>query len=96
MQDIHKDIKDHLKQFNQSESTAISAGDLGELYNLTKRGVRAVVTVLRQEGYPICSSNAGYWYSTDPEDIEKTAKRLEAQAINMSKAVDGLRKGGKE
>lgn len=96
MQDLHRDIKDHLKQCYKTEDTAISAGDLGELYNLTKRGVRAVVTILRQEGYPICSSNNGYWYSTNLTDIEKTAKRLEAQAVNMIRAVDGLRKGGKE
>jgi biotin operon repressor len=93
MPEIYTDIKDHLKNCYKTEDTAISAGELATLYNLTKRGIRAVVTVLRQEGYPICSSNAGYWYSTDPDDIRKTANRLEAQAVNMMRAVEGLRKG---
>lgn len=96
MQDLYINIKDHLKECYTTEDTAISAKDLGDLYNITKRGVRSVVTTLRQEGYPICSSNKGYWYSTNIADIEKTAKRLEAQAVNMVKAVKGLRKGGKK
>lgn len=92
MTDVGKEIVEYLQDFHKSENKAVSAGDLATLFNLTKRSLRTVVTDLRKESYPICSSNSGYWYSVNPEDIEKTARRLEAQAENMEKAVNGLRR----
>lgn len=47
-------------------------------------------TVAISFGEPICSSNNGYWYSNDPEDLDRTIKRLSEQVKNMSRAVDGL------
>ena len=66
------------------------------LFNLTDKQLRNVVSGLRQEGKPICSSSYGYWYSTDPEDIEKTIHRLEAQVANMNISIRGLEKALQE
>ena len=93
MQKEYIEIAEYLKEKSKTENEAVRAGDLGALFNLTKRGIRAIVTVLRQEGYPICSSNCGYWYGTDPADIEKTGNRLMAQAESMRKAAEGLYRG---
>lgn len=84
-------LVDFLKD-KDSEENAISAEDLGYLFNMTKRGIRSVVTLLRQNGCPICSSNKGYWYGSTREDIEKTGRRLMSQVENMKKAVDGMYK----
>lgn len=46
----------------------------------------------RQDGEAVCSSSYGYWYSTDPEDIEKTVRRLEGQVKNMNISIAGLKK----
>lgn len=92
---LQEEIAYHLKDYYTTEDNAISAGGLGELYNLTKRQVRMVVTSLRKEGFPICSSNMGYWYGKNKKDVEKTVNRLEAQITNMQKAVNGLLRGGK-
>lgn len=91
MADKSKEIQEYLQEFHKSEGKAVSAGDLATLFNLTKRSLRSVITELRKEHYPICSSNYGYWYSTDQEDIDKTVRRLETQADNMNRAVEGLR-----
>ena len=88
---------EYLKDNHSTESTAVKNRDLRLLFNLTDKQVRNVVSRLRQEGEPVCSSSYGYWYSTDPDDIEKTLHRLEAQVENMNISITGLKKalGGK-
>lgn len=87
---------EYLKDYHTTESTAVKNRDLRLLFNLTDRQVRNVVSQLRQEGEPVCSSSYGYWYGTDPADIEKTLHRLEAQVENMNISITGLRKAFKE
>ncbi len=88
---------EYLKDNHNTESKAVKNRDLRSLFNLTDKQVRNVVSQLRQEGEPVCSSSYGYWYSMDPDDIEKTLHRLEAQVENMNISITGLRKvlGGK-
>ena len=90
-------ILEYLKDFHTTESGAIKSRELRTLFNLTDKQVRNLVSQLRQDGEPVCSSFYGYWYSTDPEDIEKTLHRLEAQVENMIISVKGLKRalGGK-
>ena len=91
-------LLDYLKDYHYTESKAVKNRELRSLFNLTDKQVRNVVSQLRQYGEPVCSSSYGYWYSTDPEDIEKTLHRLEAQVENMRVSITGLRKalnGGK-
>lgn len=90
-------VLEYFKDYHSTESMAVKNRELRSLFNLTDRQVRRVVSQLRQEGEPICSSSYGYWYSTDPDDIEKTLHRLEAQMENMNISITGLKKalGGK-
>ena len=92
MKTLGADITDHLKEFYTSEDTAINSRELSEMFNITNRQLRNIVTTLRQEGNPICSSSNGYWYSNEPEDLSKTIHRLEAQVHNMNYSITGLKK----
>lgn len=96
MASVGADITEYLKDYHLSENKAIKGRELCVLFNLTDKQLRNVVSGLRQEGKPICSSSYGYWYSTDPEDIEKTIHRLEAQVENMNISVNGLKKALQE
>lgn len=87
------DLIEYLQENHTEENKAVGARELSILFNTTQRGIRALVTELRKEGYPVCSSNSGYWYSEDPEDIEKTVARMEAQMDKMEQAVAGLKAG---
>lgn len=87
-----KQMLEYMKDYHTEESKAVKNRDLRGLFNLTDKQVRNVVSQLRQEGEPVCSSSYGYWYSTDPEDIEKTLHRLEAQVENMAISITGLKK----
>ncbi len=90
-------LLEYLKDYHSTESLAVKNRELRLLFSLTDRQVRNVVSQLRQEGEPVCSSSYGYWYSTDPVAIEKTLHRLEAQVENMNISITGLKKalGGK-
>ena len=96
MASVGADITEYLKDYHLSENKAIKGRELCVLFNLTDKQLRNVVSGLRQEGKPVCSSSYGYWYSTDPEDIEKTIHRLEAQVENMNISVKGLKKALQE
>ena len=96
MASVGADITEYLKDYHLSENKAIKGRELCVLFNLTDKQLRNVVSGLRQEGKPICSSSYGYWYSTDPEDIEKTIHRLEAQVANMNISIRGLERALQE
>ena len=89
---LGKDIAEYLADYHKTEETAIKARELRALYNLQDKQLRNVISVLRQDGEPICSSSNGYWYSTEPEDINKTIRRMEAQVLNMRHSIAGLYK----
>ena len=52
--------------------------------------VRDAVNTLRRQGHPICSSHQGYWYSSDPNEIQQTIDNLENRAKGINQAVTGL------
>jgi hypothetical protein len=85
------DILEYLKDHHTAEGGAIKGKDLCILFNLTDKHLRNIISDLRQAGKPICSSSYGYWYSDNPEDIEKTLRRLERQVSNMNKSIKGLK-----
>ena len=90
--DVAQQMLEYLRDYHTKESSAVKNRDLRLLFNLNDRQVRLLVSQLRQEGEPICSSSYGYWYGTAPEDIVKTMHRLEAQVHNMNISIRGLRK----
>lgn len=91
MAGVGSEIADYLKEWHITENKAIKARELCILFNLTDKQLRNVVSELRQEGEAVCSSSYGYWYSRNPEDIEKTLRRLEGQVLNMNIAISGLK-----
>lgn len=91
MASLGTDIADYLKEYHTTENYAIKGRELCTLFNLHDKQVRNIVGALRQDGYPICSSTNGYWYSENIADIEKTVRRIESQIVQMTGAVKGLR-----
>ena len=90
MASVGSDITEYLKEFHTTEQTAIKARELGELFNVRGKPLRDIISVLRQDAVPICSSWFGYWYSTDPKDIEKTLHQLRSRVKNINRAIAGL------
>lgn len=90
MAGVGTDIVEYLKDHHTTEAQAIKSKNLCVLFNLTDKQLRNVITVLRQDNHPICSSSLGYWYSKDPDDLVKTLHRMRAQISNMTKSIKGL------
>lgn len=89
---VTADIVEYLREYHTSENKAIKGREICELFNLHSKQVRNIVSDLRKDGEPICSSNYGYWYSKAPEDLDRTIRRMAEQVKNMSLAIDGLQK----
>ena len=92
MAGVSGDLLEYLKERHTEERHAVNGRDLCILFNLTDKQVRNVVSGLRQDGEPICSSTYGYWYSDDPADIMKTLGRMEGQVKNMNLSIAGLKR----
>lgn len=85
------EVLDYLKEEHNTERTAVKSGVICELFCIHKERIRSLVNHLRCEGYPVCSSVNGYWYSEAPADIEKTLSHLEGRVSGMNRAISGLR-----
>lgn len=56
-----------------------------------ERAVRKMVENLRERGEPICFCNKGYYYSQDPDEIERTIKQLLSQASGQLRTAKNLK-----
>jgi hypothetical protein len=90
------EVLEYLQDCCKSEDDAIKARDLCELFNLTDRQLRNVVNGLRRDGQAVCSSSHGYWYSTEPEDVWKTIRRMQGQVDDMTLSITGLKQAIQE
>ena len=81
------EITEYLKDFHSTEQEAINCRELAQLYNVTSKQIRNIVSALRQDGAPICSSSAGYWYSEDRGDLLRTLNKIRSQIQNMEREL---------
>jgi transcriptional antiterminator len=86
------EIAEYLKDYHTEEKNAINCRELAQLYNVTSKQIRNIVSALRQDGAPICSSSAGYWYSEDKGDLLRTLNKIRSQIHNMECTATGLEK----
>ena len=80
-------------------ANAISGCDLATLWGTDQRGVRAIVSALRQadsdEPYVLCSSTvgiAGYWLSDNPFDIMEFIGHVSRRATHTFLPIARARK----
>lgn len=83
------EICEFLKALHRGENDAIHSRELEEWFNISGRELRYAINRLRSDGYPICSSDAGYFYANTQDEIERTIRRLNANVSAMSRARNG-------
>ena len=87
----HKeDILNYLKVSHRGEEQAVSSKELEQLFSLEGRSVRRIISALRQEGHPICSSQEGYYYAASQQEINETIARLNEFVTGISNSRTGL------
>ncbi len=88
---VANDIAEHLKEYHTSESDAITARGISEIFNVKGKPLRDVIASLRERGIPICSSSSGYWYSEEEPDIRQTIHHLQGRVTHINRVIDGLK-----
>lgn len=54
-----------LRRYHTGRERAIYSRELERLFAIDGRSLRRKISSLRQEGYPICSGETGYYYGAD-------------------------------
>ena len=80
----------YLKNSHTGKSRAIHSRDLQRLFSIDGRTLRRKISALRQEGYPICSDETGYYYADNQMEINNTVCRLNGLVTQISNARTGL------
>lgn len=72
---------------------AVHTAHITVMTGIKGRQIRKIVATLRCAGIPICSSTeAGYWLTNEPQDLERTIKTLEGWCGGMIEATTALRR----
>jgi biotin operon repressor len=72
-------------------SRPMKSKDIKKLIGLHDTTVRKYVNALRVMGYPVCSSDDGYYLSYSKKDVLDTIHSLEGRVMGMNTAINGLR-----
>ena len=83
-------ILDCLKRCHTGKRNAVHSKELEQRFSLDNRSVRRKISALRQEGYPICSGDIGYYYAESQKEINSTVGRLNDLMTGVSNARTGL------
>ena len=70
--------------------TAFISKELEKLFLLDGRNIRRKISALRQDGFPICSDETGYYYADNQKEINTTVYRLNELVTKVSNARTGL------
>ena len=84
------EICDYLREFHRGKEKAVFSRELQHIFRLEGRNIRRNVAKLRQEGFPICSDENGYYYAESQTEINHTVGRLNCLVTAVSNARTGL------
>ena len=80
----------YLYRHHRGKRNAVYSRELERLFSIDGRNLRRKISALRQDGYPICSDESGYYYADNLNEITNTVQRLSGLATKISKARNGL------
>lgn len=83
-------ICNYLKKNHTGKANAAHSKELERLFDLNGRNLRRKISALRQNGYPICSDECGYYYADNQKEINATVSRLNELVLKISNARTGL------
>ena len=83
-------ICEFLRKHHTGKSRAVYSRELQRLFYIDGRNLRRKISSLRQDGYPICSDETGYYYADNHCEINNTVGRLNELLTKVSNARTGL------
>ena len=83
-------ICEFLRKHHTGKDKAIYSRELERLFSLDGRTLRRKISSLRQDGFPICSDETGYYYAETQKEINDTVCRLNSLVLRISNARTGM------
>ena len=83
-------ILEYLRKYHCGKRNAVHSKEHEKIFKLDDRAVRRKISALRQEGYPICSGDMGYYYAESQKEINSTVHRLNDLVTGVANARTGL------
>lgn len=83
-------ICNYLKEEHTGKDKAVHSKELERLFHLNGRSVRRRIRALREDGYPICSDETGYYYAENQKDINRTVDRFNENVTGLSNTRTAL------
>ncbi len=80
----------YLRKHHTGKARAVHSSELERLFSLTGRTLRRRISRLRQDGYPVCSDENGYYYAENQNEINATVCRLNMLVTKISNARTGM------
>jgi biotin operon repressor len=68
----------------------IKSKKIEAILEIKSNEVRAIMHHLRDQGYPICSSSQGYWYTEDPDELDNSINHLTQRANSIAWVANAL------
>lgn len=80
----------YLEKHHTGKGNAVYSRELERVFCMDGRTLRRRVSRLRQDGFPICSDETGYYYAETQREINETVSRLNELVTKVSNARTGL------
>lgn len=91
MAKIHP-IAEHLKEYHTGERNIVSSRELETAFQIRGPELRTVINAERGKGFPICSTDKGYFYAETEEELQRTIRQLRSRIKKIAHAERGLTK----
>ena len=95
MENIHP-ITEHLKEYHTGERNIVSSRELEIAFQIRGPELRTVINAERGKGFPICSTDKGYFYAETEEELQRTIRQLRSRIRKIAHAERGLIKALRE
>ena len=95
MENIHP-ITEHLKEYHTGERNIVSSRELETAFQIRGPELRTVINTERGKGFPICSTDKGYFYAETEEELQRTIRQLRSRIKKIAHAERGLTKALRE
>lgn len=86
-----EEICEYLREHHTGRKNAIHGKELHQIFKIDARNFRRKINRLRREGEPICSDHTGYYYAENERDIRITTSRMDAMAVKVEQASNGMK-----
>lgn len=83
-------ICEYLRLNHSGRENAVHSKEIQRVFCIDGRTVRRNISSLRQDGWPICSDETGYYYADNQREVNNTVGRLNEMLTKVSNARNGL------